>query len=251
MEDQQLLRYSRQIMLPELDIVGQEKLVSARVLIIGLGGLGSPLAMYLTAAGVGHLVLSDPDVVELSNLQRQIIHTSEDIGRGKTLSAEETLRKLNPEVVTTQLPMALSGKRLIEEIKQADVVADASDNFKTRFELNKHCVATRTPLVSAAAIRFEGQLSVFNTQQSDSPCYRCLYDDNEDTRESCSQTGVIAPLLGIMGSLQANEVIKLLAGIGRPLLGKLLLLDCLNMELHQAALSKDPNCPVCSAVIPV
>ena len=246
MNDQQLLRYSRQIMLPEIDAAGQNKLADACVLIVGLGGLGSPVCMYLASAGVGKLVLVDIDTVDLSNLQRQIIHSTEDIGRKKIDSARERLQTLNPETNIITIDHPLEGAELENQTAQADAVVDASDNFKTRFALNAACVRTKTPLISGAAIRFEGQLSVFNPADPDSPCYRCLYDEDTAVEETCTANGVIAPLPGIIGSIQASETLKILMGIGETLQGKLLLIDCLNMEFHQAKLDKDPACPVCS-----
>lgn len=245
MKDDQLLRYSRQIMLPEIDASGQQKLADARVLIIGIGGLGSSASMYLAAAGIGHLVLVDFDRVDLSNLQRQIIHTTPDIGKPKVESAREYLSALNPEIMITPINRQLYDKELEREIDNADVVVDASDNFKTRFSINAACVKTKTPLVSGAAIRFEAQVSVFNPANSSSPCYRCLYDAHTEVEQTCTANGVIAPLLGIIGSIQACETMKLIIGLGQSLEGRLLILDVLNMEWHSAKLSKDPNCPVC------
>lgn len=246
MNDEQLQRYSRQILLPQVDLEGQQRLLNARVLIIGLGGLGSPLAMYLAAAGVGHLVIADDDKVDLSNLQRQIIHRTQDIGRAKTDSARTTLSALNPSVKITAYDHRLTEDELADEIALADAVADASDNFETRFMLNAVCVKTRKPLVSGAAIRMEGQVTVFDHRRDDSPCYRCLYRDGPGEEEGCAQLGVLAPLPGIIGSVQAVEVIKLLLNIGTPLNGRLLLLDALTMEWRTVALRKDPDCPVCA-----
>ncbi len=246
MNDEQLLRYSRQMMLPEIDAAGQDKLANATALIVGLGGLGSPVSMYLAAAGVGRLILVDFDTVDLSNLQRQIIHFTGDVGRKKIDSADERLRALNPEINVTTIDHELVGDELTNTVTTTDIVVDASDNFKTRFALNSACVQTKTPLVSGAAIRFEGQISVFNPADPQSPCYRCLYNDEIMAEESCTANGVIAPLLGIIGSIQANEVLKLLMGIGKTLQGRLLMLDCLEMEICQAKLNKDPACPVCS-----
>lgn len=246
MNDDQLLRYSRQIMLPEIDVAGQERLAESRVLIIGLGGLGSSASIYLAAAGVGHLVIVDFDNVDLSNLQRQIVHTTADIDRPKVDSARDHLHELNPDITITAINRILEGAALDEEVINADVVIDASDNFKTRFLINEACVRNKTPLVSAAAIRFEGQISVFNPEDENSPCYRCLYNDDAMVTETCTANGVIAPLLGIIGSIQANETLKLLMNTGQTLQGKLLLLDVLNMEWHQPILKKDPDCPVCS-----
>lgn len=245
MKDDQLLRYSRQIMLPQVDIAGQEKLLASRVLIIGMGGLGSPVAMYLAAAGVGHLVLVDDDEVELSNLQRQIAHTTSDIGLNKVDSARQTLHDLNPTIKVTTYAERLEGKKLSEEITAADIVIDGTDNFSTRFALNDSCVTNSTPLVSGAAIRMEGQVSVFN-KTPDSPCYRCLYKDEGELDTSCSSNGVLSPVVGIIGSIQATEAIKVILGIGDSLDGKLLVLDALHMELRTLKLNKDPLCPVCN-----
>ena len=247
MNDEQLQRYSRQILLSQVDVAGQQKLLDARVLIIGLGGLGSPLAMYLAAAGVGHLVITDNDTVDLSNLQRQIMHRTQDIGRAKTDSARTTLSALNPSVKITAYDHRLTEEELEREVALADAVADASDNFATRFMLNAVCVKTRKPLVSGAAIRMEGQVAVFDHRRDDSPCYRCLYRDVPGEKEGCAQLGVLAPLPGIIGCVQAVEVIKLLLNIGAPLNGRLLLLDALAMEWRTVTLRKDPACPVCAA----
>lgn len=245
MNDDDLLRYSRQIMLPEIDADGQMKLAEATVLIIGLGGLGSAASIYLAASGVGRLILVDFDKVDLSNLQRQILHTTANIGKAKTDSAREHLLQLNPGVNLELVDHELDAKELDDCVARADVVVDATDNFRSRFALNEICVRKRTPLVSAAAIRFEAQVSVFDPANPDSPCYRCLYGEDSGVEESCTANGVLAPLLGIMGSIQAAEVMKLIMGIGRPLIGELLLLDILNMEWHRARLPKDPGCPVC------
>ena len=245
MNDQQLLRYSRQIMLPSVDFDGQERLLASRVVIIGLGGLGSPAAMYLAAAGVGELVLVDFDRVDLSNLQRQIVHNSERIGTLKVDSAEQTLKLLNPDCRILKFAAKLEEKALLEQVAKADLVIDGSDNFATRFAVNDACIATRTPLVSGAAIRTEGQISVFSGRPGD-PCYRCLYGAGGEMDETCSQNGVLAPLVGIIGSMQAIEAIKVLTGAGNPLIGRLMLLDALHMEWHTVKLKADPKCPVCS-----
>ncbi len=245
MNDEQLLRYSRQIMLPELDIEGQQKLLNATVLLIGLGGLGSPVSMYLAATGVGHLILVDFDTVELSNLQRQIVHSTDDIDRPKVESAKDRLLALNPDCKITLINKQLDENELLKEIKKVDVVIDGSDNFPTRFAVNKACFENKAPLVSGAAIRFEGQLSVFDHRHEDNPCYRCLYNDEEMAAETCSQTGVVAPLLGIIGSLQALETIKLITGIGESLIGKLLLFDATTTEFQTMSFKKDPACPIC------
>ena len=243
--DDQLLRYSRQMMLPEIDAEGQQRLADARVLIIGLGGLGSSASIYLAAAGVGHLVLVDYDKVVLSNLQRQIVHSTADIGRPKVESAREHLLALNPHTNITVIDHALEGDALLKEVAVATVVVDASDNFQTRFAINEACVKAKIPLVSGAAIRFEAQVSVFNPRNRNSPCYRCLYGKDSTVDQTCTANGVIAPLLGIIGSVQACEAMKLIMGIGETLEGRLLLLDVLNMEWHSARLPKDPDCPVC------
>lgn len=245
MDDEQLLRYSRHIMLPEIDAEGQLRLLDARVLLIGLGGLGSAVSMYLCAAGVGELVLVDFDNVDLSNLQRQIVHGTKDIGRPKVESARDHLQALNPGVRIVTLAKALEDGELLEQVAQSDVVVDASDNFKTRFAINEACVKSRTPLVSGAAIRFEAQLSVFNPADADSPCYHCLYGESSAVNETCTENGVMAPLLGIVGSIQAAEAMKIIMGIGRTLQGRLMLIDLLSMDWQTATLPKNPACPVC------
>lgn len=247
MNDEQLLRYSRQIMLPYVGFEGQEQLLNARVLIIGMGGLGSPVAMYLATAGIGHLVICDFDQVDLSNLQRQIIHLNHNrIGKNKADSAKQTLNQLNPEVQVTALTDRLDKNRLLEQVHLADVVVDASDNFDTRFLLNEVCFSTQTPLVSGAAIRMEGQIIVF-ANQGQGPCYHCLYkDDVDDNATSCSENGILAPVVGIIGSIQAVETLKIIMSIGQPLTSRLLLLDALTMEWRSLKLPADPQCPVCS-----
>ncbi|HLA75759.1 MAG TPA: HesA/MoeB/ThiF family protein [Gammaproteobacteria bacterium] len=247
MDDQQLLRYSRHILLPQIGMEGQQKLLRARVFIIGMGGLGSPLAMYLAASGVGHLVIADLDQVELSNLQRQILYRTADIAHPKVEAARDTLLALNPAITVTPLHGRLSPEILHQQIHQADVIVDASDNFPTRFALNAACVQARKPLVSGAAIRMEGQVAVFRADLPDSPCYRCLYHEQAETEGGCAQLGVLAPLLGVIGSVQAIETIKLLLGIGTTLASRLLLFDALHMEWRSLKLHKDPACPVCSA----
>lgn len=248
MNDEQLLRYSRQIMLPQVDANGQQKLLDSRVLVIGMGGLGSPVAMYLAAAGVGTLVLADFDSVDLSNLQRQIAHGSADIGRPKVESARDTLLSLNPEIKVITHNQKLEGEALAYEVDAADVVVDASDNFATRFMINDVCVEHRTPLVSGAAIRMEGQVAVFHNERDDSPCYRCLYKDEGELEQTCSENGVLAPVVGIIGSIQATEAIKVLLGLGETLAGRLLLLDALTMEWRTLKLRKDSCCAVCSQI---
>ncbi len=245
MDNDKLLRYSRQMMLPEIDAEGQQRLADARVLIIGLGGLGSSSSVYLAAAGVGHLVLVDFDEVDISNLQRQIVHATKDIGRLKVDSAEEHLLELNPEIKVTKVDHKIENEELEEQVKSSTVVLDCSDNFQTRFAINDACVKYKTPLVSGAAIRFEAQVSVFDSRHEDSPCYRCLYGSETEVEQSCTANGVISPLLGIVGSIQACEAMKIIMQIGETLEGRLLLLDVMHMEWHTAKLNKDPNCPVC------
>ena len=246
MNDDQLLRYSRQIMLPQIDVAGQERLKNSKVLIVGLGGLGSPTSIYLAAAGIGELTLIDFDKVSLSNLQRQILYNNNDIGRLKINAARDHLISLNPEVDIRSFDEKLNEDDLIKEAKRTDVMIDATDNFATRFALNRVSVKTNTPLISGAAIRFEGQIAVFNPLKKISPCYRCLYDDEISIEESCSANGVFAPLLGIVGSMQACETIKVILDAGKTIHGKLLLIDALNMEIREAKLIKDNNCPICT-----
>jgi adenylyltransferase/sulfurtransferase len=245
MDDEQLLRYSRQIMLPSIGIEGQEALAASRALVIGLGGLGSPVSIYLAAAGVGTLVLVDFDQVDLTNLQRQIVHTTESIGQPKVASAKQRLLALNPETEVITIDRALEGDALAEQVGLADVVIEGSDNFATRFAVNAACRAARTPLVSGAAIRMEGQVSVFSGQPGD-PCYHCLYPSDGQIDETCSANGVLAPLVGVIGSIQAIEAIKVLTGAGKPLIGKLMLFDALQMEWRTVGLKPDPACPVCA-----
>ncbi len=246
MNDEQLLRYSRQIMLPGLDLAGQEKLLAANVLIIGAGGLGCPAAMYLASSGIGQMTIADDDVVDLSNLQRQIAHHTSSLGLSKAASLKETLLQLNPEVGVTALAERLEGTILSMEITKADVVVDCSDNLKTRLEINKYCQQHKVPLVSGAAIRMEAQLSVFNFRESASPCYQCLYDEDSELSLSCSESGVIAPLVGIIGSMQSLEVIKLICSIGDSVSGRLLLLDAAIMQWREMALAQNPQCPICN-----
>jgi len=246
MNDDQLLRYSRQIMLPQVDVAGQEKLLAARVLIIGAGGLGSPAAMYLAAAGVGHIVIADHDVVELSNLQRQLLHNDTDIGQSKADSAQQALATINPGIRITTIAKILHAEQLGEEVNLAGVVLDCSDNFATRFAVNSACVEHRTPLVSGAAIRMEGQLSVFDSRKENSPCYSCLYKEGEEEDQACSDTGVLAPITGIIGSLQAMEALKVILSLGQTLVGRLLVFDGLSLEWRTLKLNRDPACLVCA-----
>jgi adenylyltransferase/sulfurtransferase len=246
LSDEQLLRYSRQILTPGFDIDGQEKLRDASVLVVGLGGLGAPAALYLAAAGVGKLVLADGDQVELSNLQRQIAHTTTDIGRNKAQSAADTIAALNPEVIIELSPQNLTEDDLTLLLPDVDLVVDATDNYPVRYAINRACIAAAVPMVSAAAIRSEGQISVFDPVRS-GPCYRCLYpDDGSLTALSCSESGVLAPLVGVIGSLQAMEAIKVLTGFGDSLCGQLLMLDLRNMDIRKLELPPRVNCPDCS-----
>ena len=245
LNDEQLLRYSRQIMLPEVDIAGQETWLKASVLVIGVGGLGSPVAMYLAAAGVGRLVLVDDDRVELTNLQRQIVHRTSTIGQAKVDSAKTALSELNPDTDVVTVNSRLDEDALAKQVAEVDLVVDCSDNFTTRFAINDACVKHKTPLVSGAAIRFDGQVAVFDSRREDAPCYRCLYREGDDENLTCSESGVIAPLVGVIGSVQAMEALKILADVGHPLVGKLLLLDGRHMDWRTLKLRRDPECPCC------
>lgn len=233
-------------MLPAIDIEGQERLLNSRVLIVGMGGLGSPVGLYLAAAGIGHLVINDFDDVDLSNLQRQIAHSTDDIGLPKVDSAKKSLLAINPQIEITALNQKLSANDLFAQVSQADLVLDCCDNFGSRFAINDACVQSKTPLVSGAAIRFEGQISVFNPLDSNSPCYNCLYPRDGSVAESCSDNGVIAPITGIIGSMQALEAIKLLSKAGESLQGRVLLLDGLSMQWQSMRLPRNPKCPTCS-----
>jgi adenylyltransferase/sulfurtransferase len=245
MDDKQLLRYSRHILLPQIDVRGQEKLLASRVLIVGLGGLGSPVAMYLAASGVGNLVLVDHDRVDLTNLQRQIVHATERVGQDKTTSAALGLAALNPGVRVTTINQKLEGAALEEQVQQVDAVVDTTDNFASRFAINEACMHAGKPLISGAVVRFEGQVAVF---PPGGPCYRCLYAEGGGPDEACATLGVLAPAAGIIGSIQAVETLKVLLGIGQTLAGRLLLFDALNMEWREIRLRKDPVCPVCGEI---
>ena len=250
MDDAALLRYSRQIMLPQLDVAGQERLLAARVLVVGLGGLGSPVALYLAAAGVGRLDLADGDVVDASNLQRQILHGETDVGRSKAASARDRIAALDPGVDVSVHGTRLVGEALDAAVAAADVVVDATDDLDTRYAMNRACLAHRRPLVSAAAIRFEAQLSTFDARREDSPCYRCLWPDATALEAACAENGVIAPLVGIVGSLQALEVIRLVAGIGEPLVGRVLVYDGLGNRFDEFRFARRATCPDCGTPIP-
>ena len=246
MNDQQLLRYSRHILLPQIGVEGQERLLAARALVVGAGGLGSPAALYLASAGVGTVALADGDSVDLTNLQRQILHRSRSIGRPKVESGRDALAEINPGCTVIPIAQRLTGERLEEEVDAADVVVDCCDNFATRHAINRACVKYGKPLVSGAAIRFEGQVSVFDPREPASPCYHCLFPEGEDVEEvRCAVMGVFAPLTGIIGSTQAAEALKLLIGCGQSLAGRLLLLDGLAMEWRSIAIPRDPGCAVC------
>lgn len=247
MNDNQLLRYSRHILLDDIGIEGQERLLAASALVIGAGGLGSPAAFYLASAGIGNITLVDNDTVDLTNLQRQILHTTERIGQSKAQSGKQTLAQINPEVNVVALPERVEGERLAELVAQATVVLDCSDNFQTRHAVNRACVAHKVPLVSGAAIRFDGQISVFDPRTGTAPCYACLFPPDQQFEEVlCSTMGVFAPLVGIIGTMQAAEALKIAAGIGETLAGRLLLLDARNMEWTSIRVARNADCPVCA-----
>lgn len=246
MNDDQLLRYSRHILLPEIGIRGQECLIRSHVLVVGAGGLGSPVAMYLAASGIGRLTICDNDTVDLTNLQRQIAHSTDRIGTRKADSAKKTLTGINPEVKVIALSERMDESRLLQLAAEADAVVDASDNFPTRYAVNRVCTALRKPLISGAAVRFDGQVAVFDLRHAHSPCYHCLFPaDGEDQDMRCAVMGVFAPLVGIIGCVQAVETLKILLDIGQTLNGRLLLLDGLAMEWRSITLDKDSSCRVC------
>lgn len=247
MNDEQLLRYARHILLDDLGIEGQEKLLASRVLVVGAGGLGSPVAMYLASAGIGQIVLADHDRIELSNLQRQILHVSDRIGELKAESGRKSLRALNPDIQVDTRTTRLDAEALLIEVGQVDLVVDCTDNFATRHAINRACVYHGRPLVSGAAVRFDGQISVFDTRDPASPCYHCLFPEADDVEHvNCATMGVFAPLVGIIGSMQAAEAIKVIAGIGEPLVGRLLILDATDMKWHSVRVRRDPGCMVCA-----
>ncbi len=246
MDDQQLTRYSRHLLLEELGIEGQARIGAATALVIGAGGLGSPAALYLASAGIGRLIIADHDTVDLTNLQRQILHTTARIGRPKVESAREALAAINPEVRVEALHERLDDARLDAWVAQSTVVLDCSDNFATRHAVNRACVRHRVPLVSGAAIRFDGQFSVFDLRDAAAPCYHCLFPEGEEVEPvNCATMGVFAPLTGIIGCMQAAEALKLAAGIGHSLSGRLLLLDALTMRWTDLRVGRDPGCAVC------
>ncbi len=246
MNDQQLLRYSRHILLPEIGIEGQERLRASHALIVGAGGLGSPAAMYLAASGVGTLTLCDGDTVDLTNLQRQLLHRTSTLGQQKVHSARQALGDINPDVHITALAQRADEPLLVQLAAHADVVLDCSDNFATRYALNRACLQLRKPLVSGAATRFDGQVCVFDFRREGSPCYNCLYPEEHEAEETrCAVMGVFAPLVGIIGAMQAAEALKVLLHAGTPLLGRLLLTNILHTEIRNARLTRDPSCKAC------
>lgn len=245
MNDDELLRYSRHILLPQMDFEGQQRLLESHVLIVGLGGLGSPVAMYLAASGVGRLTLVDDDVVELSNLQRQLLYVESQVGQRKVDAAAERLTAMNVQVKLNLVSERLSESALNERMTDVDVLVDCTDNFAARFMLNRVSQTSLTPLVSGAAIRFEGQATVYDPRVGTLPCYRCLYDESGELEESCSESGILSPILGMIGGIQATETLKLLVGMGQSLAGRLLILDALNMQWREMKMKKNPHCPVC------
>jgi adenylyltransferase/sulfurtransferase len=245
LNDEQLLQYSRQIMLPDFGIEGQQALLGSHVAIIGIGGLGSPASMYLAAAGIGKLTLVDFDTVDRSNLQRQVVHSTEQLGINKTLSAKQNLLRLNPDTTIDCIESRLDFTKLVSLFERCDCVIDACDNFDSRFMINRACVATHTPLVSAAAIQYEGHISVFDSRDPDSACYACLYAEQGEDNTNCSENGVLGPVVGIIGCFQALETIKLLCNIGEPAINRLHIFDARNLQWRTMKLKKDYNCPVC------
>lgn len=247
MNDNQLLRYSRHILLPQIEYAGQEKLTKSHALIVGAGGLGAPAALYLAASGVGKLTICDFDTVDLTNLQRQIIHTTQSVGTNKALSAQQAIYEINPEVIVQTVQQKSTEAEFKVLAETADVVIDCSDNFATRYALNRVCFSLKKPLVSGAAINFEGQITVFDFRHKDSPCYHCLFPDTGSDQEMrCATNGVFAPLVGMIGTAQAAEALKLIMNIGESLQGRLLLLDALSMEWRTIKLARDPKCVVCA-----
>jgi molybdopterin/thiamine biosynthesis adenylyltransferase len=250
MDDRQLLRYSRHLLLDEIGIDAQEKLLGGTALVIGAGGLGCPAAMYLAAAGLGTILIADADTVDLTNLQRQILHRESGIGMPKTESARRTIAEINPQIEVITLPQRLEGADLDAAVARSDVVLDCSDNFATRHAVNRACVRHRVPLVSGAAIRFDGQLAVFDPRRADSPCYHCLFPEDREVEEvRCAVMGVFAPLTGIIGTMQAAEALKIVGGFGTPMQG-LMLLNTRTMEIQQIQMGRDPQCPICLASRP-
>lgn len=247
LHDRQLLRYGRHILLEEIGVDGQERLLGGCALVVGVGGLGCPASLYLASAGLGRLILADADQVELSNLQRQILHREDSIGVPKVESGRRTLAALNPEIALVALDERLAGDRLAHWVAQADVVLDCSDNFATRHAVNRACFQHGVPLVSGAAIRFDGQLAVFHPGEPDSPCYHCVFPESEAPEETrCAVMGVFAPLTGLIGTLQASEALKIVGGFGEPAIGRMLLVDARRSGFETIAVDRDPDCPVCA-----
>jgi molybdopterin/thiamine biosynthesis adenylyltransferase len=247
MDDHQLLRYSRHILLPDIEYHGQEKLLHSHILIVGAGGLGAPIAMYCGASGIGKITICDFDDVDLSNLQRQIIHNTQSVGINKASSAKEFIQLLNPDVEVIAVTEKQNEASMKMIAKDVDVIIDGSDNFATRYALNRIAVAQKKPLVSGAAVGFEGQISVFDMRHDQSPCYHCLFPDTGERHETrCADQGVFSPIVGIIGTTQAAEVMKIIIGIGESLEGRLLLLDVKSMQWKNIQLKKDPSCSVCS-----
>jgi len=248
MDDRQLLRYSRHLLLDEIGVDAQERLLAGTALVVGAGGLGCPAALYLASAGVGRILLADADTVDLTNLQRQILHREATVGWPKVESARRSLAEINAQVEVVPLAQRLAGDALDEAVARSSVVLDCSDNFATRHAVNRACVSAGVPLVSGAAIRFDGQLGVFDPRREDSPCYHCLFPETDQTEEvRCAVMGVFAPLAGIVGTMQAAEAIKLVGSFGAPMVGRLLLIDARAMQIQSIALSRDPGCAVCGA----
>jgi adenylyltransferase/sulfurtransferase len=249
MDDAQLLRYSRHILLDEIGVEGQERLLGATALVVGAGGLGSPAALYLACAGIGRIILADGDTVDLTNLQRQILHRDDRVGQSKAVSGRHSLLDMNPGIKVDAVTTRLEGAALQDAVASASVVLDCCDNFATRHAVNRACVRARVPLVSGAAIRFDGQLAVFDARRADSPCYHCLFAEEGDTEAvHCATMGVFAPLTGIIGTMQAAEALKIAGGFGTPMTGRLLLLDGRTLDLHTVKVPRDPNCAVCGVL---
>jgi adenylyltransferase/sulfurtransferase len=247
LDDAELLRYSRHILLPEFGVEAQERFAAAHALVIGAGGLGAPVAQFLVAAGIGTVTLCDPDSVDLTNLQRQILYSTSDVGVPKVAAAKARLRAINPEVNVEVIQARVGPEELAPLVACADVVLDCCDNFATRHAVNRACVAAKVPLVSGAAIRFDGQIAVFDARAANAPCYHCLFGEGEDLEPTrCAVMGVFAPVVGIIGAMQAAEAMKVIARVGVPLAGRLLLLDALTMTFREVRIPRDPHCPVCS-----
>lgn len=246
MNDAQLLRYSRHILLDEMGVEAQERLLAATALVVGAGGLGSPAALYLASAGLGRILLADGDTVDLTNLQRQVLHRDARVGLPKAASGRQALLEMNPEVAVEPIAVRLEGDALRDAVRRATVVLDCCDNFATRHAVNRACVEAGVPLVSGAAIRFDGQLAVFDTRDPRSPCYHCLFPEGQDVEEvRCATMGVFAPLTGIVGTMQAAEALKVAGGFCEPMTGRLLLLDARTMSINEIRIPRDPGCPVC------